>query len=499
MKESTAPIPSPLISLIPIITLVCILFMVIKVFGGEALSGASQVSLLISSAVCILIAILGYRISWKILEEHIGENVKKVTPALIILLLIGSIAGTWMLSGIVPSLIYYGLQIMHPKFFLAITCIICAAISIMTGSSWTTIATIGVAFIGIGKAQGFEIGWIAGAIISGAYFGDKISPLSDTTVLASSTTETPLFTHIRYMHVTTVPSIIITLAIFTVAGLNHTVTSYDQIAAFSNTLNETFHITPWLLMVPVITGVLIALRLPTIITLFLSTVLAAIFLVIFQPDILQKISGNGTFDFTAGFKGVMTSIYGSTNIDTGNTEINNLIATRGMSGMMNTIWLILCAMCFGGALSGSGMLKSITSIFLRFVKKPKTAVISTVSSGLFFNVCTADQYLSIILTGNLFKGLYKKQKLESRLLSRSVEDSVTVTSVLIPWNSCGMTQATVLGVSTLTYLPYCFFNILSPIMSIAVILLGYKIYPGKQEKEITENNTVIRNIRIQKI
>lgn len=268
--------------------------MVIKVFGGEALSGASQVSLLISSAVCILIAILGYRISWKILEEHIGENVKKVTPALIILLLIGSIAGTWMLSGIVPSLIYYGLQIMHPKFFLAITCIICAAISIMTGSSWTTIATIGVAFIGIGKAQGFEIGWIAGAIISGAYFGDKISPLSDTTVLASSTTETPLFTHIRYMLVTTVPSIIITLAIFTVAGLNHTVTSYDQIAAFSNTLNETFHITPWLLMVPVITGVLIALRLPTIITLFLSTVLAAIFLVIFQPDILQKISGNGT-------------------------------------------------------------------------------------------------------------------------------------------------------------------------------------------------------------
>lgn len=468
-------IPNPIVALTPLAVLVALLAMVIPTFGGDALLGGSQVSLLIASAVCVGIAMIKYNYKWSVLEEGMAKNIKKVTPAIVILLLIGAISGTWMLSGVVPTLIYYGLQILTPQFFLASCCIICAIVSIITGSSWTTIATIGMALLGIGKAQGFDEGWIAGAIISGAYFGDKISPLSDTTVLASSTTGTKLFTHIRYMLITTVPSIIITLGIFTVAGLVMSHSGNEQSELFAGTLAQTFNLSPWLLLVPVITACLILAKLPTIITLFISSVIAGICILLFQPHILLQIVDGSVLDFATGFKALMTSIFGSTSISTGHAEIDALVATRGMRGMMDTIWLIICAMCFGGVMSASNMISSITNLFVRFVRKPVSAVCSTVGAGLFFNTCTADQYLSIILTGNLFKDLYQSRRLESRLLSRTVEDSVTVTSVLIPWNSCGMTQATVLGVSTLTYLPYCFFNILSPLMSILVAFTGFKI------------------------
>ena len=380
-----------------------------------------------------------------------------------------------MISGVVPTLIYYGMQIIHPSFFLASTCIICVLISVMTGSSWTTIATIGIALMGIGKAQRFEEGWIAGAIISGAYFGDKVSPLSETTILAASVTDTPLFRHIRYMMITTIPSLVITLIIFTVAGFSHDANNTQHITEVAAALNEKFHITPWLLIVPVATGILIARKVPSIITLFLSTLLAGIFALIFQPDLLQEISGMAASGFDSLFKGLMMTFYGSTSLHTDNAVLTDLIATRGMSGMMNTIWLILCAMCFGGAMTASGMLGSITSIFVRFMKKTVSVVGATVCSGLFLNLATADQYISIILTGNMFRDIYAKKGYESCLLSRTTEDSVTVTSVLIPWNTCGMTQATILSVPTLVYLPYCFFNIISPLMSIAVAAIGYKI------------------------
>ena len=380
-----------------------------------------------------------------------------------------------MISGVVPTLIYYGMQIIHPSFFLTSTCIICVLISVMTGSSWTTIATIGIALMGIGKAQGFEEGWIAGAIISGAYFGDKVSPLSETTILAASVTDTPLFRHIRYMMITTVPSLIITLIIFTVAGLSHDASNAQHIAEVAAALNEKFHITPWLLIIPIATGILIARKVPSIITLFLSTLLAGIFALIFQPDLLREISGAAVSNFDSLFKGLMMTIYGKTSLQTDNAVLTDLIATRGMSGMMNTIWLILCAMCFGGAMTASGMLGSITSLFVRFMKKTVSVVSATVCSGLFLNLATADQYISIILTGNMFRDIYAKKGYESCLLSRTTEDSVTVTSVLIPWNTCGMTQATILSVPTLVYLPYCFFNIISPLMSIAVAAIGYKI------------------------
>lgn len=484
MDHTPKRIPSPLLSLVPILVLVTLLFVTIHTFGSDALSGGSQVVLLTATAVCCLIA-MGYsKVRWKAIELAMVNNISGVATALIILLIIGALSGSWMISGVVPTLIYYGMQIIHPSFFLASTCIICAIVSVMTGSSWTTIATIGIALLGIGQAQGFEDGWIAGAIISGAYFGDKISPLSDTTVLASSVTDTPLFKHIKYMMITTVPSMIITLTIFTIAGFAHEATATDQIAMYSASLRETFHISLWLLIVPVITGILIAKRIPSIITLFISATLAGIFALFFQPHLLQEISGLPVQDMQSQFKGLIMTFYGSTQVQTGNPDLNDLVSTRGMSGMMNTIWLIICAMCFGGAMTASGMLGSITSVFIRFMKRTVGLVASTVASGLFLNICTADQYISIILTGNMFKDIYQKKGYESRLLSRTTEDSVTVTSVLIPWNTCGMTQATILGVATFTYLPYCFFNLISPLMSITVAAIGFKI---KRINEKTES------------
>lgn len=475
MDHNPIKIPSPLLSLVPILVLVALLFVTIRIFGSDALSGGSQVVLLTATAVCCLIA-MGYsKVRWKAIELAMINNISGVATALIILLIIGALSGSWMISGVVPTLIYYGMQIIHPSFFLTSTCVICAIVSVMTGSSWTTIATIGIALLGIGQAQGFDDGWIAGAIVSGAYFGDKISPLSDTTILASSVTDTPLFKHIKYMMITTVPSIVITLVIFTAAGLTHEATASDQIAMYSASLKETFDISLWLLIVPIITGILIAKRIPSIITLFISTALAGIFALIFQPHLLQEISGLPIENMQSQFKGLIMTFYGSTQIQTGNPDLNELVSTRGMSGMMNTIWLIICAMCFGGAMTASGMLGSITSVFIRFMKRTVGLVASTVASGLFLNICTADQYISIILTGNMFKDIYQKKGYESRLLSRTTEDSVTVTSVLIPWNTCGMTQATILGVATLTYLPYCFFNLISPLMSITVAAIGYKI------------------------
>ena len=484
MDNNPVRIPSPLLSLVPILVLVALLFVTIRTFGSDALGGGSQVVLLTATAVCCLIA-MGYsKVRWKALEKAMVNNIAGVATALIILLIIGALSGSWMISGVVPTLIYYGMQIIHPTFFLTSTCIICAIVSVMTGSSWTTIATIGIALLGIGQAQGFDDGWIAGAIISGAYFGDKISPLSDTTVLASSVTDTPLFVHIKYMLITTVPSLLITLVIFTVAGFAHEATATDQIAMYSASLKETFNISFWLLIVPILTGILIAKRVPSIVTLFISATLAGVFALIFQPHLLQEISGLSVQDMQSQFKGLIMTFYGSTQIQTGNPELNELVSTRGMSGMLNTIWLILCAMCFGGAMTASGMLGSITSVFIRFMKRTVGLVASTVASGLFLNICTADQYISIILTGNMFKDIYKAKGYESRLLSRTTEDSVTVTSVLIPWNTCGMTQATILGVATFTYLPYCFFNLISPLMSITVAAIGYKI---KRINEKTES------------
>jgi len=479
MKNKKIKEPTPLLSIIPVIVLVITLFFTIRLFGSDALEGGSQIVLLFASAVCCTIALVYSKIKWNVIETSIMDNVRGVAPALFILLIIGALAGSWMISGIVPSFIYYGIKIIHPKFFLLTACIICSIVSVITGSSWTTIATIGVALLGVGQAQGIPIGWVAGAIISGGYFGDKISPLSDTTILASSVAETPLFKHIRYLMGTTVPSMIITLIIFTIAGFNFTVITDLQIDVYTILLKETFNITPWLFLVPLVTGIMIFKRVPTLVTLFLSAIMAAVFGIIFQPNVISEIAGNGSVGIAAQFKGMLITLFGSTTICTGNPEMDELLCTRGMAGMLNTVWLILCAVCFGGTMMASGMLKSLTSVMLRFMKKTVGVVASTVISGLFFNVATADQYISIIVTGKMFSASYKEKGYESRLLSRTIEDAVTVTSPLVPWNTCGMTQATILGVSTFVYFPYCFFNLLSPLMSIVVAATGWGI---KKEK-----------------
>ena len=471
--NNTTRQPSIAISAIPLLVLIVMLALTIKLFGGDAIAGGSQLSLLTASAVCVTIAIICYRCSWQQLEDAFVANMRSATPAIIILLLIGAIAGTWMASGVIPTLVYYGLKILSPSIFLPASCIICSVVSLLTGSSWTTIATIGVALMGIGNAMGFSEGWTAGAIISGAYFGDKISIMSDTTVLAASTSEVPVFSHIKYMLTTTSISLIIAIVVFSIAGLTNTPDAVVDILAIEQALQDTFNLTPWLLLVPILTGVLIAKRLPAIITLFASALFAAIAMLVFQPQIIEAIA--------AGSSG-LSSIYAiiqcatsETAIQTGNAQLNDLVATSGMGGMLDTIWLIICAMCFGGVMYGSGMLSAISQMFLRIAQRTVSVVGSTVCSGIFFNLTTGDQYISIILTSNLFRQLYDDRGLERKLLSRSVEDSATVTSVLIPWNSCGMTQSTVLGVATLTYLPYCIFNLASPIVSILVAAIGYKI------------------------
>jgi NhaC family Na+:H+ antiporter len=467
--------PPPLLALTPVVILVGLLSVAVGTFGGDTLDGASQIVLLTATAACVLLAVVFCGTQWKDVERAIINNITGVASALLILLLIGALSGTWMISGVIPTLIYYGMKVIHPDFYLASTCIICSVVSVITGSSWTTVATIGIALSGIGLAQGFSPGWIGGAIISGAYFGDKISPLSDTTVLASAVTHTPLFVHIRYMTITIVPSIAVTLIIYIIASFSFRTTPTDELAAFSESLKNTFHISPWLLLVPVLMGFFIVKRTPSVVTLFVASFTACICALIFQPHILNDISGADVPGIRSQFRGLLISVYGSTSVDTGHAVLNSLVATRGMGGMMNTIWLIICAVCFGGAMTASGMLGSIVSVFLRFMKNTVGIVASTVFSGLFLNICTGDQYLSIILTGDMYKDIYRKKGYESRLLSRTTEDGVTVTSPLIPWNTCGMTQATVLGIPTMTYLPYAFFNLVSPLVSIIVAAIGYKI------------------------
>lgn len=466
------------ISLIPILILVTLLALNISIFGSDAILGASQVALLFSAGVAIWLAMWLFKVPWQDFEETIKSNIGDVTTAIVILFLIGAISGTWTVSGIVPTFIYYGVKIISPKVFLLTACIICALVSVTIGSSWTTIATIGVALLGIGKALGFSDGMIAGAIISGAYFGDKISPLSDTTVLASSMSKVPMFDHIRYLMYTTVPSIVITLVIFTILGFSHSRSDSSLINEYTSVLDSKFNITPWLLIVPALTAVMIARRMPALIVLALSTATAAIAAVIFQPDIIREIGASIAGDGSNAkilFTGTIESIYNSVSIETGNPEVNQLVASKGMLGMLNTVYLIICAMCFGAALKASGMLRHLASMILPLTKRRTSLVTSTVVTGTALNGIVSDQYLAIILTSSLFKDVYEKEGYENRLLSRSVEDSATVTSPLYPWSSCGMTQATILSVPTLAYLPYCFFNLISPLMSITVAAIGYKI------------------------
>jgi NhaC family Na+:H+ antiporter len=463
--------PKVLDALIPLVFLIALLVISIQVFGTDGLSGSSQIVLILSATVAGSIAVFRLGFSWETLQEGVVKSISSAMSSILILFLIGALAGTWLLSGIVPAMIYYGLLVLSPTIFLFAACIISGIVSMATGSSWTTVATVGVALLGIGKALGFEEGIIAGAIISGAYFGDKMSPLSDTTNLAPAMAGTDLFTHIRHMAKTTIPTMAITLILFFVIGLNYeTAGSVADVQVISTIISSTFTITPWLFAVPLLVIVMILKRVPALPALLAGALLGGVFALIFQPDIIARVVGEeGSFSYI-GFKGVMMALFGEISVVTENALVNELLATRGMAGMLNTIWLIVCAMVFGGIMEESGMLKVLAEAIIKKVHKIGSLIAATAATCVFFNITTSDQYLAILVPGRMYADIYKKRGLKPENLSRTLEDSATVTSVLVPWNTCGATQASVLGVATLTYAPYCFFNIISPIMT---ILYGY--------------------------
>ncbi len=480
-KKTRTASPHPLVSVIPLAVLIALIVLVIHLFPDDALSGASQVALMIATAVCVALGMRIYKMKWEIFEEKIKQTVGEAGVSILILLLIGMMSATWMISGVVPTLIYYGVQVMSPALFLPCACIISSIISVMTGTSWTTIATIGIALMGIGDALGIPSPYTAGAIISGAYFGDKISPMSDTTVLASSIAGADIFVHIRYMLYTTVPSILISLVIYLVIGL-----CYDskpvEITQYLTGLERGFNISAWTMLVPLYTGWLIYRKVPSLITLLLSSLSACVCALVLQPDVLTKIAGESAVTARSLFEGIMVTCYTHTQVDCGVESINSLVATRGMAGMLDTIWLILCAMCFGSCMVASGMLHAITRLLLKSIHSTVSLVCSTVTSGVLLNLVMGDQFLSIIMNASIYKDEYAARGYKPELLSRSTEDSATVTSVLVPWTACGMTQSTVLGIPTIVYLPFCFFNIISPLMSCLVAILGFVPEP-KQDKE----------------
>jgi len=446
----------------------------IYVFGDDALSGSNQFILLMGAAIAAIVGFLN-KVSYKQMLDEVAENVKSTTGALLILLMVGALAGTWMVSGIIPTMIYYGLQILNPKIFLAACVVICAIISIATGSSWTTSATVGIALVGIGETLGVSIGMTAGAVLSGAYFGDKMSPLSDTTNLAPAMAGGELFDHIKYMSLTTIPTISITLILFIVIGLNLDINGTPQIQDKLEAINQAFNISPWLFLVPISVILMIIKKTPPLIALLLGALFGGIAALIAQPNIIMDIAGADTLTFKSAYKGVINAMTVNTAVETTSAELNNLFASGGMAGMLGTIWLIICAMVFGGVMDAIGALSRITNALLNMATTTFGLFASTVASCLALNVTASDQYLALVVPGKMFKKAYEDKGLAPENLSRTLEDSGTVTSVLVPWNTCGAYHSKVLfGYAGATaYIPYAFFSILSPIMTL--LFAGFSI------------------------
>lgn len=477
---NTSRQPALLVALTPIVFLIVFLTINVLLFGDTTIDGSNQIILLLAASIAIVLAVIN-RISWDSISNSIIKSIGTAMPAILILLLIGSLSGTWLISGIIPTMIYYGLKIINPKVFLLTAIVVSGLVSLATGSSWSTIATIGVALFGIGKALGIHEGLIAGAIISGAYFGDKMSPLSDTTNLASAVTGTDLFTHVRYMMITTTPSITIAILLFTVIGIFYDYTNVDlNVEAVIQAVQEQFYISPVLLFVPVALVVIIIKKTPPLPSLMIGTLLGGLFAVIFQPEIIRSISGGNTHYLEQSYVSFMRAMFGDIQIDSGNAMVKELFHTSGMSGMLKTVWLILSAMVFGGSMEAAGFLARITQAVMSKVKSTGSLIMSTIFTSIFFNLTASDQYIAIVVPGQMYSKSYRDRGLKSEVLSRTLEDGGTLTSVLIPWNSGGATQARVLGVSTWTYLPYCFFNLINPIVA---IIIGYANYKIRREEK----------------
>jgi NhaC family Na+:H+ antiporter len=473
--------PSLLESLFPIAILVFLLGINVVIYGGDSSYGPNQLALVFSAAIAGIIAFrLGF--NWNAIQDGMVNSISSSMSAILILLLIGALAGTWLLSGIVPAMIYYGLKILNPTIFLFAACAVCAIVSLATGSSWSTVATVGIALLGIGKAMGFNEAMVAGAIISGAYFGDKMSPLSDTTNLAPAVAGTDLFTHIRYMIYTTLPSMSLTLIIFLAIGFFRKAdASLENVEPVLNAITGKFNISPILFIVPALVIFMIIKKIPALPALLAGTLLGGIMAMVMQPHIITEIAAENNNYIKACYVAVHNAMFGEISIPAGHPIVDKLLTTKGMAGMLNTVWLITCAMVFGGVMETAGMLQRITQSIIQLAHSTGSLIASTVGTCVFFNITASDQYLAIIVPGKMFAKTYADRNLAPENLSRSLEDAGTVTSVLIPWNTCGATQASVLGVATFAYAPYCFFNIISPFMSIIFGYFNIKIAKIKPE------------------
>ena len=458
-------------SLTPIIILIILLYINVSIYGDSSIDGSNQFILILGASIAFIFGIKN-KIKSKDIFLTISENLKSISTPIIILLLVGALSGTWLVSGIIPSMIYYGLKLVNVSFFLPSCVVISSIVALATGSSWSTSATVGIGLIGIGKALGFDLGIVAGAIISGAYFGDKMSPLSDTTNLAAAVSGSNLFEHIKYMTITTVPTIIIALVFFTVYNLLNEPNQIAENMGYVESMKEYFFISPILFLVPLIVILFIIKKINPIISLFVGVITASIFFLIFQNELIVKLVNELGIN---RYQIIMNSIVSETNIQTDITFLSELFNSDGMKGMLNTIWLVISAMIFGGVMESIGALKKISIYLLSLAKSTRGLFSSTILSCFTVNISASDQYLAIVIPGKMFSSAYKDRKLSSLNLSRTIEDSGTVTSVLIPWNTCGAYQSSVLNVNVIDYFIYAIFNWLSPITTLFVVSLGHKI------------------------
>ncbi len=492
MNEKSGPKPVvPLwMALLPIVVLIGLLVINVRLYQDNASYGPNQIALLIAAATAVVLG-LALRVTFQQMMRGVIGSLTSSMTAMILLLLIGSLTGTWMISGVVPAMIYYGLDLLSPQIFLFASVVVCAIVSVATGSSWSTIATVGVALLGIGEALGISPAMAAGAIISGAYFGDKLSPLSDTTNLAAAMAETDLIGHIKYMLWTTVPSIVLTLGIFLAIGYSADTAAADVVdtATLKDAIAGAFYITPWLFLVPLAVLLLVVLKVDAIAALFIGVILGGVFAVVFQPDVIREVSGQpvssansadgtpqpGASYLQHAYAAVTNAMANETEVACENEAAAKLLKGKGMAGMLNTIWLIVTAMCFGGVMEASGFLRRITEPLVRIARTDGSLVATTAGSCMFVNATASDQYLSIVVPGRMFRESFEERGLDPRNLSRTLEDAGTVTSVLVPWNTCGAAQMGVLGVAVTAFAPYCFFNIISPFMTMFYAFAGLKI------------------------
>lgn len=463
-------------SLLPVIVLIGLLAASVYFFGSDSSGGPNQIALMLGACVAVLIGLrLGF--DWRQMEKGIVDGISLATGALLILLIVGSLIGTWILSGIVPSMIYWGLQILSPKFFYPAATIICALVSLATGSSWTTVSTIGIALVGIAGALDLHLGIAAGAIISGAYFGDKLSPLSDTTNLAPAMAGTDLFTHIRHMLWTTMPSMAIALLIFLLIGLGEESRGNAQsMDAILKALQGSFDIGLHLLIPPAIVLFLVARKMPAFPALLIGALLGALWACLFQPAAVLRYVGDPSLGTVpALIKGAWMALFQGYTADSGNAAIDELLTRGGMGSMLSTVWLILSAMMFGGVMEKTGMLERIAQSILGFAKSTGSLVTSTLATSIGMNIVASDQYIAIVVPGRMYRAEFARRGLHPKNLSRCLEDAGTLTSPLIPWNTCGAFMAQNLSVATFTYLPFCFFNLMNPVISAIYGFTGFTI------------------------